>query len=168
MMSEIRVGHIKKKIETIRAKMRRLEELAEAVKQAPDGQISLTDPDARCMATSGKGTAMVGYNVQTAVDTRHHMIVAHEVTDQGHDRNQLASMARKARDVLRTKELTVLADRGYFSGEENRKCDRRGITALVAKTLTSNNRARIRSRCRTRWPSSAPPPASAMRASTIG
>ena len=142
MVSEVRIGHIKKKIKTIRSKMRRLEELAEAVKQAPDGQVSLTDPDARCMATSGKGTAMVGYNVQTAVDTRHHMIVAHEVTDEGHDRSQLASMAKKAKGVLRTKELTALADRGYFSGEEIRKCDQRGIVALVAKTMTSNNRAK--------------------------
>ena len=64
---------------------------------APDQQISLTDPDARAMATNGKGTGMVGYNVQTAVDTKHHLIVAHEVTNVGNDRAQLANMAGQAK-----------------------------------------------------------------------
>jgi len=97
--------------------MKELKQIGKRMRDAPDGQISLTDPDARSMATSGRGTGIVGYNVQTAVDTKHHMIVAHEVTNVGHDRTQLASMARRARAVV-GKKLTALADRGYFSGED--------------------------------------------------
>jgi len=91
--------------------------------QAPDGQISLTDPDARSMATSGRSTGMVGYNVQTAVDTKHHLIVAHEVTNIGHDRDQLSSMAHQARDAIDKDALTVFADRGYYKGEQILECD---------------------------------------------
>jgi len=142
MVTEDRVAHIKRKIRTIKTKMRRLEAQKDEVKQSPDGQVSLTDPDARCIATSGKGTAMVGYNVQTAVDARTHMIVAHEVTNVGHDRHQLASMAEQASKAVGSKDLVVLADRGYFSGEEILKCEEQGITALVSRTMTSNNRAK--------------------------
>jgi hypothetical protein len=67
--------------------MQALKVMEQTVQDAPDQQVSLTDPDARSMATSGKGTAVVGYNVQTAVDAEHHLIVAHEVTNQGHDRH---------------------------------------------------------------------------------
>lgn len=109
---------IKGKIATVKAQIRQLKQIGIRISEAPDGQISLTDPDARSMATSGRGTGMVGYNVQTAVDAKHHMIVAHEATNVGHDREQLSSMARQARDAMGTNKLTVLADRGYFKGEE--------------------------------------------------
>jgi hypothetical protein len=91
--------------------------------QAPDGQVSLTDPDARSMATSGRGTGMVGYNVQTAVDTKHHMIVAHEVTNVGHDREQLSPMSHQTSDAIDEKDLTVLADRGYYKGQQIYACE---------------------------------------------
>jgi hypothetical protein len=87
--------------------MQRLNDIGEQTKSAPDGQISLTDPDARSMATSGRGTGMVGYNVRAAVDAKHHLIVAHEVTNVGHDRDQLASMANQAREADGTEEITV-------------------------------------------------------------
>jgi len=103
--------------------------------QAPDKQISLTDPDARSMATSGKGTGMVGYNVQTAVDTHHHLILAHEVTNVGHDRGQPSGMANSARDAMGAEELTVLADRGYFDGEQIRACEQACIRASQADDL---------------------------------
>jgi hypothetical protein len=93
------------------------------------------------MATSGRGTGMVGYNVQTAVDAKHHLIVAHEVTNVGHDRDQLSSMAQKAREATGRNSLTVLADRGYFKGEEILDCERAGIKTLVPKPQTSNNKA---------------------------
>jgi hypothetical protein len=93
------------------------------------------------MATSGRGTGMVGYNVQTAVDTKHHMIVAHEVTNSGHDRDQLSSMAHQARDAIGKDKLTVFADRGYYKGEEIVECEAAGIKTLVPKSLTSNNKA---------------------------
>src|SRR5207302_3624410 len=87
---------IKGKIAGLRRQMQSLKEMAQQVQAAPDQQVSLTDPDARSMATSGKGTGIVGYNVQTAVDAEHHLIVAHEVTNVGHDRTQLVPMALKA------------------------------------------------------------------------
>ena len=141
-VTEVRVTHLQDKVAAVRAQMRRLEQIGEQMAKAPDGQISLTDPDARSMATSGRGTGIVGYNVQTAVDDKHHLIVAHEVTNVGHDRGQLSSMAKQARSATGNEELTVLADRGYFKGEEILDCDQAGITAMVPKPQTSNNKAR--------------------------
>src|SRR5450631_3614309 len=94
-MTEARTAHIKEKIVSLRQQMQALKEMEQQVQAAPDQQVSLTDPDARSMATSGRGTGMVGYNVQTAVDAEHHLIVAHEVTNVGHDRTQLAPMAHQ-------------------------------------------------------------------------
>jgi transposase len=142
LVTEARAGHIKGKIATVKAQMRQLKQIGRQMSKAPDGQISLTDPDARSMATSGRGTGMVGYNVQTAVDVKHHLIVAHEVTNVGHDHDQLSSMAQKAREATGRSELTVLADRGYFKGEDILDCERAGIKTLVPKPQTSNNKAR--------------------------
>jgi Transposase DDE domain len=122
--------------------MQRMKVLAQEVEAAPDQQISLTDPDARSMATSGKGTGTVGYNVQTAVEAQHHLIVDHQVTNVGHDRSQLAVMAQRARTVLQVEQLEVVADRGYFSGEEIVTCEAAGITAYVPRPQTSNNQAK--------------------------
>jgi hypothetical protein len=93
------------------------------------------------MATSGRGTGMVGYNVQTVVDTKHHLIVAHEVTNSGHDRDQLSSMAHQARDAIAKGTLTVFADRGYYKGEQILECEQAGIKTLVPKPQTSGNKA---------------------------
>src|ERR1700730_2962726 len=112
LVTEARVEHIKEKVATVKKQMRQLKQIGKQMSQAPDGQISLTDPDARSMATSGRGTGMVGYNVQTAVDTKHHMIVAHEVTNSGHDRDQLSSMTEQTCDAIDETDLTVLANRG--------------------------------------------------------
>jgi transposase len=141
LVTEDRVSRLNDKITTVKAQIQRLNEIGSQMQQAPDGQVSLTDPDARSMATSGRGTGMVGYNVQTAVDTKHHLIVAHEVTNVGHDRTQLAAMARRARGAIGQEHLTVLADRGYFRGEEILACEREGITPLVPKPLTSGAKA---------------------------
>jgi hypothetical protein len=122
--------------------MQRMKALAQEVEAAPDQQISLTDPDARSMATSGKGTRTVGYNVQTAVDAQHHLIVDHQVTNVGHDRSQLAVMAQRVRIALQVEQLEVVADRGYFSGEEIVACEAAGITAYVPRPQTSNNQAK--------------------------
>ena len=104
---------------------------------SPDQQISLTDPDSRSMATSGRGSGVVGYNVQVAVDTEHHLIVTHEVTNIGSDRAQLANMAKQAKAVLQADKLEVVADRGYFNGEEILACDEAGITVTLPKPMTS-------------------------------
>src|SRR5512132_3530198 len=135
-----RVVHLKEKIAKVKEQMQTLGEIGERMKASEDGQISLTDPDARSMATSGRGTGIVGYNVQTAVDTKHHLIVAHEVTNLGHDRTELADMAQQAQDTI-GRPITVLADRGYFYGEEILRCDAAGIVPLVPKPQTSNNKA---------------------------
>src|SRR4026209_1760037 len=103
--------------------MQRLEKLDIQMRAAPDQQISLTDPDARSMATSGRGSGVVGYNVQAAVDAKHHLIVAHEFSNAGHDRDQLSSMAGQAKAAMGADTLDVLADRGYFSGEEVLACE---------------------------------------------
>ena len=123
------------------AKMKRLEALEVQRLEAPDKQISLTDPDARSMATSGRGTGMVGYNVQTAVDTKHHLIVAHEVTNVGNDRGQLFNMAKQAQEAIEVENLKVVADRGYFKGEEILACDEAGIEVTLPKPQTSGAQA---------------------------
>lgn len=142
LVSEERVTHIKQKVQAIKTQMRRLKKIGKQLTQSPDGQLSLTDPDARCMATRGRQSPIVAYNVQTAVDTRHHLIVAHEVTNVGNDRSALSSMAGKARDAMGVKRLTAIADRGYFSGEQIRLCEQQGITSFVPKSMTSGNRAK--------------------------
>jgi hypothetical protein len=108
--------------------------------KAPGQQISLTDPDARSM--NHRGSGVVGYNVQTAVDTDHHLIVAHEVTNVGSDRRQLAKMAQRAKTDLKVDELSVVADRGYYCSQEIQACDEAGVTAYVPKPQTSGNRAK--------------------------
>jgi len=138
---QVRVDNLKGKISKIREQMKELERIEEELDEVPDEQISETDPDARSMATSGRGTGIVGYNVQTAVDSLHHLVVAHEVTNVGHDRQALAGMAHQAREAMGKEHLLVLADRGYFNGEQIRACEMDGNTPLVPKPQTSNNRA---------------------------
>jgi transposase len=147
-VAEAKSARLKDKIASLREQMRKFKALEVVVEAAPDKQISLTDPDARSMATSGKGTGVVGYNVQAAVDTQHHLIVAHEVTNIGHDRGQLSPMAKEARAAMGASDLTAIADRGYFKSEEILACEAAGVTALVPKPLTSSAKADGRSASR--------------------
>jgi transposase len=133
---------LKEKIAGLRQQMQALKVMQQTVRDAPDQQVSLTDPDARSMATSGKGTATVGYNVQIAVDTEHHLIVAHEVINQGYDRHQLAPMALKAQQATGCEQVTALADRGYFSGDQVLSCEGTGVVPIMPKTLTSSGAKR--------------------------
>ena len=141
-VSEGHVSRLREKVAKLRSEMQRMRELEQAVAAAPDHQISLTDPDARSMATSGKGTGMVSYNVQTAVDAKHHLIVDHQVANVGNDRQQLAAMAMRAKAILETDCLEAVADRGYFKGDEIVACEAAGITPYVPRPQTSNNQAR--------------------------
>jgi transposase len=84
---------------------------------------------------------MVGYNVQAVVDAQHHLIVAHEVTNIGNDRSQLSTMARQAQEATGVSDLTAIADRGYFKGEEILACEAAGVTPLVPMPLTSTAKA---------------------------
>ena len=140
----MRTQRLKEKLAKLKEEMQRLEALEALRKEQPDQQISLTDPDARSMATSGRGSGVVGYNVQAAVDTEHHLIAAHDVTNEGNDRSQLSPMGKETKATLDVDELEVLADRGYFSSEEILACEQAGITVTLPKPQTSGNKAKGR------------------------
>ncbi len=140
----MKITRLTEKVAKLREEMQRLQVLEVQRLAAPDRQISLTDPDARSMATSGRGSGVVGYNVQAAVDTEHHLIVAHEVVNVGNDRGQLADISTKAKAVLGVEKLDVVADRGYFDSEEILACDRAGITVTLPKPMTSRAKAQGR------------------------
>jgi transposase len=137
-----KVAHLARRHGRIRQEIDRLKEMDKALADAPDGQISLTDSDARAMATSARHSGMVGYNVQNAVDTETHIIVTHEVTNQGFDRDQLSPMALSAKSVLHRDNLHALADKGYFSGTQILACHEAGITTTVTRPATSGNAAK--------------------------
>ena len=136
-----KTDRLKEKITRLEQEMERLDGLEAQMLASPDRQISLTDPDARSMSSSGRGTGVVGYNVQTAVDTEHHLIVTHEVTNIGTDRAQLSGMAKKAKAVLEVERLDVVADRGYFASEEILASEQAGITVTLPKPMTSRAKA---------------------------
>jgi hypothetical protein len=138
-VAQVKSARLEEKITALKAQMQALKEIEVQLNATPDKQISLTDPDARSMKTRGSG--IVGYNVQTAVDATHHLIVAHEVTNVGIDRDQLSGMAELARTAMATQTLIAIADRGYFKGEEILACHNGGITAIVPKTMTSGAKA---------------------------
>ena len=136
-----KTAHLKEKLVKLDSEMQRLAAMEKLILASPDQQISLTDPDSRSMATSGRGSGMVGYNVQVAVDTKHHLIVTHEVTNDGSDRAQLAKIACQAKEALGVDELEAVADRGYFNSDEILACDKAGITVTLPKPMTSNAKA---------------------------
>jgi transposase len=138
---EAKITRLNEKIATLRQEIQRLNALNAQMMQTEDKQISLTDPDARSMATSGRGSGIVGYNVQVAVDTKHHLIVTHEVTNVGTDRSQLAHVAKETKVTLELENLDVVADRGYFNSEEILACEKAGITVTLPKPMTSNSKA---------------------------
>ncbi len=134
-----KVVRLEERIAKLKAQMKELQAIEIQLNESPDKQVSLTDPDARSMMT--RGTGIVGYNVQAAVDTQHHLIVAHEVTNVGSDRDQLSAMAKQAREAMASKTLSVVADRGYFKSEEILACHDANITAYVPKPMTSAAKA---------------------------
>ena len=139
--AQAKAAQLREKIAVLDKRMQHLKAIETLVQATPDQQISLTDPDARSMATSGKGTGIVGYNVQTVVDTRHHLIVAHDVTNVGNDREQLAVMAQQAQTAMDCQNLDVLADKGYFKGEQILACQDAGMTPFVPRPATSASKA---------------------------
>ena len=128
---------LKDKLGTLHEEMEKLDAIEKQMLASPDEQISLTDPDSRSMATSGRGSGVVGYNVQTAVETKHHLIVHHEVTNVGSDRSQLASTAKAAKEALKADKLDAVADRGYFNSLEILACEQSGVTVTLPKPMTS-------------------------------
>ncbi|KJH73708.1 IS1182 family transposase [Pseudomonas sp. ES3-33] len=138
-VAQPKAARLQEKIDKLKAQMKELQVIETQLNESPDKQVSLTDPDARSMMT--RGTGVVGYNVQTAVDTQHHLIVAHEVTNVGSGRDQLSSMANQAREAMASDTLSVVADRGYFKSEQILACHDAGITAYVPKPMTSGAKA---------------------------
>src|SRR5262250_2431992 len=136
-----KTSHLKEKIAKLKEQMHGLEVLRVQMLATPDQQISLTDPDSRSMATSGRGSGVVGYNVQVAVDTANHLIITHEVTNVGTDRSQLSAVAKQAKATLEVENLDAVADRGYFDSEEILACEEAGITVTLPKPMTSNSKA---------------------------
>jgi len=136
---EAKITRLNEKIATLRQEIQRLNGLNVQMMQTEDKQISLTDPDARSMATSGRGSG-----VQSAVDTKHHLIVAHEVTNVGSDRSQLSRMTEQARTAIGSEAIEAVADRGYYSGEEILVCEEAGITVYLPKPMTSGVNAKGR------------------------
>jgi len=135
-----KIANLSHRTDRIRQEIQRLQDMDWALKEASDSQISLTDPDARSMATSAKGSGFVGYNAQAAVDTETHLIVTHDVINDGHDREQLAPMAKGAKAALGRNEMRAVADKGYFSGREILACHEDGITTTLPRPETSGNR----------------------------
>jgi len=139
-MPKAKVERLQERIVKLKEQMAVLKVIEVEMQKAPDAQVSLTDPDSRSMRHRGSG--IVGYNVQAAVDAEHHLIVSHEVTMSGSDRGQLAKMSRQARSAIKVEEINVVADRGYFSGEQLLECANIGITTYVPKPLTSSGTKR--------------------------
>jgi hypothetical protein len=135
-------GRLQEKIKKLKEEIKRLKGIERELRETPDQQISEIDPDARSMATSGRGSGLVGYNAQIAVEPKHHHIVADEVTNVGNDRAQLATMAGKAREAMDSDEFTAAADRGYYKGEEILACEDAGVTIVLPKPRTSGNQAK--------------------------
>ena len=133
----VKTAHLKDKLAKLASELERLKAIEKAMLASPDQQVSLTDPDARSMATSGRGSGVVGYNVQVAVDTDHHLIVTHEVTNTGSDRSQLANVALQAKAVLGADHLDAVADRGYFNRPEILACAPAGTRVTLPKPLPS-------------------------------
>jgi transposase len=137
----VKTTRLKEKLAKLKEEMGKLAAYEKQMLASPDQQISLTDPDSRSMATSGRGSGVVGYNVQVAVETEHHLIVTHEVTNSGSDRAQLANVAKQAKAVLQADKLEAVADRGYFNSPEILACHEAGITVTLPKPLTSGSKS---------------------------
>jgi len=124
----------------MREKIAELKDMKAQLIASPKKQISLTDPDSVAMATSKKA-GMVGYNVQTVVDTEHHLIVAHEVTNIVSDKVQLTKMTEQGQTAIGRADIKVFADRGYFSGAEIIATEKLDATPYVPKPYTSGSKA---------------------------
>ena len=131
---------LKEKIKTLRERMKKYKGLQKQMKESGESQISLTDPDSRSMPLAGGPRTQVSYNVQVSVDEKHKLILDHAVTNQVTDRSLLSQMAKRARQALGVDELDVLADMGYYDGQQVKDCLDKGITPYIPKPDTSANK----------------------------
>ena len=138
MMPEARIARTIKKLAHYKKEAAALRAVEQRMDTTGETQVSLTDPDCRSMATTSKQSRVVGYNVQSVVETKHHLIVAHEVTNHGYDRDALAMMASAAKDVMASEKLEAVADKAYYRGEEIVAAEGLGVAVTVPKPNTSN------------------------------
>jgi transposase len=131
------VEALQEKVRQLRERKGRYEGLLQEMDRTGQSQVSLTDPDSRAMPKSPK--VDVGYNAQVAVDDKHHLFVVQDVTNAVTDVEQLSNIAIQAKEALEVEQLTVVADMGYYHGEELKACEEAGIDPYVAKPLTSAN-----------------------------
>ena len=137
---EIQTPMLKDKITSLKEALAELNALEPELNKRDDKQVSLTDPEARSLRT--RGTGIVGYNVQAAVEPKNHLIVTHKVTNQFNDHSQLSPIAIAAKAAMGVDKLDALADRGYYKGEEVLACKEVNIDAYVPRPVTSNNKAK--------------------------
>ena len=138
VMPEARISRVNKKLTHFKKEADNLRTIERRMDATGETQVSLSDPDCRAMATTSKQPRVVGYNVQSVVETKHHLIVAHEVTNHGYDRDALSMMARAAKDVMARETIEAVADKGYYSGEEIVAAEKAGVAVTVPKPNTSN------------------------------
>ena len=131
-----------RKLANLNTEAKRYRAIEERMDATGETQVSLSDPDAKSMATTARMPRVVGYNVQTAVEAKHHLIVAHEVTTFGYDRDALSTIAKAAKEEMETDEIEVVADKGYFKSEEILACETAGIKPIVSKPLTASSSAK--------------------------
>jgi hypothetical protein len=128
---------LKEKIERYKQRRGQYEQLKRDLEQSGESQVSLTDPQSRSMRV-GHGVE-VSYNVQIVVDHKHKLVVEHEVVNEVTDQGQLSTMAKKAKETLGVESLEVVADRGYYNGEEVKTCEESGMTVYVPRPNNSSN-----------------------------
>ena len=138
VMPEARISRVNKKLAHFKKEAANLRAIEQRMDTTGETQVSLTDPDSRAMATTSKQPRVVGYNVQCVVEIKHHLLVAHEVTNHGYDRDALSMMAHAAKDVMASDAIEAIADKGYYKGEEIVACELDGIAVTVSKPHTSN------------------------------
>lgn len=142
VLPEARMERALRKLEHLQKEATRYRSIENRMDETGETQVSLSDPDARSMATTPRMPRVVGYNVQTAVEAENHLIVAHEVTMHGYDRDALSMMAVAARDAMASDQIEAIADKGYYKSEEILACEEAGIAVVVPKPQTSNAGAR--------------------------
>lgn len=132
-------GNTAEALAVLQARRAELQALAADMQERGVNQKVITEPEARLMRQAGGGQA-VSYNVQTAVDAKHKLLVSYDVTNEGNDHCALYPVASAAQAALEVEQLTVVADVGYRNGEHGADCEAAGITAVVPSPKLVNPR----------------------------
>lgn len=129
---------IQERIKQLQERKTGYEEMLNTIASGEIKEFSKTDPDARLMAANNNGVD-VSYNVQSVVDSKHNLIVDYDVINNPTDHGQLFNMGQSAMDVFENEAIKLLADKGYYSAEELKKCDKAGMETYVARQRFAGN-----------------------------